>query len=461
MSRGWVLTDAGQTKLKVCVSELIDTEQLTKGNAAQLTLFIGGLVSESTIRNMLEGINVHRASIETLFQRLNLDLEPHDLQRGSEDSPPPPPPPPLKPNNIPFSGAKEFIGREVAIDQLHNALHQSVSQPRPVALTGMGGVGKTELAIQYGIRCASSYSGGICWVFARRIDAPDNATIPIQIASFAQTRLGLKIPDHITTSHERLHYCFEKWPQGDVLLIFDDVDHYYNDLVAPDYLPKALRFKILLTTRVELGAPVERVAIDVLDRQSSLALLSAIVNDERTQDGDTADSLCEFLGDLPLGVELAGRYLAVDPKITISSLLQELESRVPSRKVPQHYIFRGSSQENPEWALTARRGLEAAFDLTWEKLDSMAQLLAKLLGRLESGPIRWRTLEAMRQTLAEEYPEEGEYNPEELQASRVKLMLFNLIKPYDSRSYRLHPLTREFFRSKTTDDEYQRYAGAG
>jgi hypothetical protein len=63
----------------------------------------------------------------------------------------------------------------------------------------------------------------------------------------------------------------------------------------------------------------------------------------------------------------------------------------------------------------------------------------------------------MRELLAEDYPEDGAYDPDELIQSRSKLILFNLIKPFDRRSYRLHPLTREFFRSKTTDEEDLRY----
>jgi hypothetical protein len=87
------------------------------------------------------------------------------------------------PNNVPRSGVAKFIGREPELEQLHTQLQQdnlvSIS-----AVEGMGGVGKTELAIQYTQKHASHYEGGICWLFAREFN------IGTQIVGFAQSQLG-------------------------------------------------------------------------------------------------------------------------------------------------------------------------------------------------------------------------------------------------------------------------------
>jgi hypothetical protein len=241
------------------------------------------------------------------------------------------------------------------------------------------------------------------------------------------------------------------------LVIFDDVDSYSD--ISPHYLPRDVRIKVVLTTRVNLLDPVRNFSIDVLNRKDSLKLLALIVKDDRVEDETTTDQLCEFLGDLPLAVELSGHYLVVDTSLSIAAFFQELRDREAVRKVPSHLAFEGDAQENPAWTITARRGLEAAFDLTWERLNQSIQLIAKLIGRLEPGPLGWDMVEIMRAFLAQKYPEDGPYSSDDMTRAKNTLLRFNLLKPFDANSYRLHPLTREFFRSKTTDEEYERYTG--
>ncbi len=458
--RGVVLTGSGNIRFYSACEHLVISGEISQANGAQLSRYSETkalFVSQSTINQILRAEAVERNSLQRLFDVVGLSLEKSDCEYPTENDPDPDPTP-QPPNNIPFTGTLSFVGREKTLDDLHALLSEPVAQVQPVALSGMGGIGKTELAIQYAQRYASTYAGGVCWIFARELDARNKAPIAAQIISFAKVHLHIDIPEQYQTVSEKVAYCWQKWPQGDVLLIYDDVDHYSD--ISPDYIPLYPRFNVLLTTRIQLGPPVQQISVDVLGRIDSLELLSLLVADDRTQTNDGAhhaNELCEFLGDLPLGIELAGHYLADDPGLSIGEFVAELRARVSQRKVPSHFAFRGDYQENPAWTLTARRGLEAAFDLTWERLDKASQLVAKLIGRFEPGPIRWNAVEIMRELLAEEYPEDGAYDPDELTQSRSKLILFNLIKPFDKRSYRLHPLTREFFRSKTTDDEDLRY----
>ena len=70
---------------------------------------------------------------------------------GSDEKPP-------SPNNLPQSQPIAFVGRDRELQQLH----QQLQTPQTVALVGMGGLGKTELARQYARRYASEYPGGVC-----------------------------------------------------------------------------------------------------------------------------------------------------------------------------------------------------------------------------------------------------------------------------------------------------------
>ncbi|MGB3494722.1 MAG: NB-ARC domain-containing protein [Elainellaceae cyanobacterium] len=463
--KGVILSDIGWKKLQRRLDERISSGDLPDKRQASLLSYAkthtenNQTLAASTVSQILNRQNVASNSLDTFFSWFDLTLQTRDYIQPDPDSLPdsdPNPQPKPIPRYIPFIGAAKFVGCDSLMEQLHGTLEQH----RLVALAGMGGVGKTEASIQYASRYFQAYPGGVCWIFARRIDAPNNATVATQLISFATVQLGIEIPETLMDADARLQYCWHHWPEGKVLLIYDDVEHYSD--VAPHYIPNDERFRILLTTRVQLDSPVHRFPIDVLDRDDALDLLASL--SDRTQmleqERQDADELCHFLGDLPLGVELAGRYLASDPNFSVINLLSELRRRQQQRKVVQHESMSGDYQDDPAWTLTARRGLEAAFDLTWEKLNAPSQLLAKMLGRFEPGPIRWRTVDTMGQVLAEEYPQDLEYKSEALTQARVRLMKYSLLKPFDDRTYRLHPLIREFFRGKTTDEEDTRYGNA-
>ncbi|MGI2907573.1 hypothetical protein [Tolypothrix sp. VBCCA 56010] len=63
---------------------------------------------------------------------------------------------------MPWSGVTEFVGRETELELLHQLL-QGNHSVAIAAIAGMGGVGKTELALQYALKQREFYCGGICW----------------------------------------------------------------------------------------------------------------------------------------------------------------------------------------------------------------------------------------------------------------------------------------------------------
>ncbi|MHC5720396.1 MAG: AAA family ATPase, partial [Nostoc sp.] len=85
------------------------------------------------------------------------------------------------PPAVPF---KKFVGREAELQKLHQKLQKS-RQVAIVAVAGMGGVGKTELAIQYAKQHLENYQGGVCWLSAQGID------VVIQIFRFAELKFKL------------------------------------------------------------------------------------------------------------------------------------------------------------------------------------------------------------------------------------------------------------------------------
>jgi hypothetical protein len=94
------------------------------------------------------------------------------------------------PQNIPYSGAARFVGRFNEIKKLHKEF-QRTERVIISAISGMGGIGKTELAIQYAQQYIDNYSGGVCWLRARGI------SINSQIVEFARLHLNLEVPVEI------------------------------------------------------------------------------------------------------------------------------------------------------------------------------------------------------------------------------------------------------------------------
>ena len=164
------------------------------------------------------------------------------------------------------------------------------------ALYGLGGVGKTQLAIEYAHRCAADYT--ITWL----IDAEQPVLIPSQLADLAG-RLGL--PTQGEASHIAQQVLTELGGRSDWLLIFDNAGH-PEDIAG--YLPAGKGAgHVLVTSRFPgWGALGGRVEVDVLERKDTVALLRARIP-EMTP--DVAEKLAAELGDLPLAAAQAAAYL--------------------------------------------------------------------------------------------------------------------------------------------------------
>jgi hypothetical protein len=322
----------------------------------------------------------------------------------------------------------------------------------------MGGLGKTESAIQYAKRNLLLYPDGICWVSVRQIDAPGQSSIADQIVAFAY-RLGVYVPLQKRLLGSTLaQLIYDQWKgHSKVLIIFDDVESY--DQIS-DYLPRNPRFKVLITTRLNLSgnSSIHSIPLDVLSLEDSLELLRAIalpprINHELT----SSTALCRFLDGLPLALELIGRYLERNPSAKVDTVLGELEELVKIRKTIGHSAFDGSRDSTPAWNLTAERGLEAAFDLTWLKLSEIATIIALFLGRFPATEIYWGHVEGVMEEQAEIEPELGSYDERKLESGRSELQMYSLIKPNEEGLYLLHPMTRQYFRYKITEEEYARF----
>ena len=157
---------------------------------------------------------------------------------------------PKAPFIVTFPRNPDFVGREIDLARLHGALSGAESGPvgiRPAGLTGMGGIGKTQLAVEYVYRYREEYPGGIFWV-----NAADSL-------AYGLAHIGSRLrPDVRAESSERqLQVAFEELNRRpDALLVFDNLEDpaQLARPVGTEGIPLNLAARILFTTRHrELG----------------------------------------------------------------------------------------------------------------------------------------------------------------------------------------------------------------
>ncbi|MFM6786609.1 MAG: tetratricopeptide repeat protein, partial [Microcystis panniformis] len=225
------------------------------------------------------------------------------------------------------------------------------------------------------------------------------------------------------------------WLAGNVLIIFDDVQEYQQ---IKDYLPpqEEKRFQVLITTRKEyLSATIATFRVKVLKEKDALDLLRSYLKDNRIDTQiEAAKLLCQDLGYLPLALELVARLLVRRQDWKISKIRDKLaENGLDEPILDKNPKFHGE--------MTAERGLKAAFNLSWDELNSApeAQILALYLSLFALAPFP-------KGMILDLFPDEdGDTVEEWLTDSLVHLSLVQ-----DNRDgwHEIHPLLRRYFRDK-------------
>ena len=164
--------------------------------------------------------------------------------------------------------------------------------PRVVALCGLGGAGKTSVALEYAHRHLAGV--GVVWQFG----AEDQSVLAAGFGDLAAQLGAADGGDPVTWVHGVLAASSAPW-----LLVFDN---------APDrasvvrFMPPTGPGRVLVTSRNQIWPPGQAVEVPVLDRQVAAGFLAA-----RTGDADwrAALELAVELGGLPLALEQAGAYM--------------------------------------------------------------------------------------------------------------------------------------------------------
>ncbi|WP_232425698.1 ATP-binding protein [Mycobacterium sp. JS623] len=316
-----------------------------------------------------------------------------------------------------------FIGREAEIAELARALKEH----RLVTLTGVGGVGKTRLALEVASRSAADYPDG---VFVFELAAVgDPAAVPEAVAAVLgiTQQAGMSLADSVAAALE---------PRTR-LLVFDNCEHVLD--AAADMIEAILvhseTVKILATSREGLRLDDEQLwPVPSLDVDSSAKRLfterASAVAPAASLDANTVREICRRLDGIPLAIELAASRLL---SMTVTEVRDLLDDRFrllvgTRRGLERHQTLRHAVQWSydllsaDEKALLNRCSVFAGgFDLNsaqamadsrdkFATLDLLDALVRKslLVADQSSGRTRFSMLETIRQFAEEQLVASGE-----------------------------------------------------
>ncbi len=219
--------------------------------------------------------------------------------------------------SVPYQHNPFFIGRQELLEAIDQHLHaeQAVVPFQTLALHGLGGIGKTQVALEYAYQYGQRYQA-VFWIEAETVETLQ--------ASFLQLANILELPERLQEKQEQIVAAVQRWlsTHPNWLLIWDNVED--NERLIP-FLSYNQQGKMLFTTRLQtLGAIALSLEIPTLSLEHAVQLLLSRAHLLRVnasqQDIEqlkechpdeyrSAYELSALLGGLPLALDQAGAYL--------------------------------------------------------------------------------------------------------------------------------------------------------
>ncbi len=289
---------------------------------------------------------------------------------------------------LPYRRNADFVGREAELLQIAAALGERADDDRPplAAITGIGGLGKTQTAVEFCYRYGRYFSGGVFW-----LSFAEAENVAEEVAAVGSERgLGLFRDAEELTLAERTGRVQRAWQEPvPRLLIFDNCE---DEALLDRWVPVTGGCHVLATSRRaqwsrSLG--IKTIPLLPLSADQSSRLL------QRLAPHLTATEAAEIageLGHLPLALHLAGSFLHRYQQISPSTYISQFREQALLQHPSLH--GRGVRYSPTGHELDVAR----TFALSWEQLDpanevdaTARQLLAcaACLAPGEPIPVEW------------------------------------------------------------------------
>ncbi|KAK6497455.1 hypothetical protein TWF481_011863 [Arthrobotrys musiformis] len=451
---------AGQ--LKERLKKLIDQETAVVGALnldATIDVLTQTTLTGEVSRNMDLKINGIIDSLGKIFEQLGVDQGAAPVKIKAINF--------AIPLRMPFPRNNAFTGREGELGAIDKCFTASASgdidAPVVCALIGTGGMGKTQVALEYAYQ-HSDYLTSVFWISATTEDAVRTSfvdvmqqiveeqakiTWPESAPDYEALSARLGIPDlidshGIVSSNPRvandIQSALFRWLQlpdnRKWLLIFDNAD----DLEAfsvQDYFPKHGGGMILVTSRrPEFSlCCAGHVDLDGLDGESAVKLLLRLARSPDTaEDKDGATAVVEKLGFMPLAISHAGSFM--------------YEANVSARDYLRYYegAFMTVQSKKPKLGWNYRNDTAAtAWELSFSEIQKQNEEAASLLltcSYLSPNDISERMWEE----------EGGDLESLLRHKDRISLLAsYSLIKKSHAGAFSVHPVVHTWARERLDD----------
>ena len=339
--------------------------------------------------------------------------------------------------NLPYVSLGDlFKGRDSLLHELAERLGPvprcSDQATVALALTGLGGIGKTRLALEYAWRHAKDYPAMLL------VGADSPEALNRNLAALCATTI-LDLPEKDERDESRQRDAAINWLQQHPgwLLILDNIDSKPAAKPAKALLPQLTGGHVLLTSRLtNWSAGVRALAVDLLSPEAAADFLLARTNEKRRRqanDSEVTRTLAKELGYLALALEQAGAYIAY---------------RTGSF---EHYLAQWRNQRTTvlAWYDADLMDYPKSVAITWQtSFDQLSEPARRLLQRLA-----WLAAEPIPESLLA-VPiaglEASEADPE---AALAELKSYSLVSRSANADYfSVHRLVQEVTRRGQHDD---------
>jgi hypothetical protein len=351
-------------------------------------------------------------------------------------------------HNLPFPSIEDLLkGRDEDLQNLAACLagpSQATAITQRRAIHGLGGIGKTRLAVEYAWRFGSQYTA----VLFVRADSPEG--LRSGIAALAGPGL-LDLSERHTRPVSDLADTVLRWFQGNPgwLLILDNVDSEDALKAVLEHLPRLDKGHVLITSRRrEWPGAVRRQPLGLLPPHEAVRFLLQRTLEERARaddDAERASKLAKTLGYLPLALEQAAAYINRN-QMSFADYLEDWDSE------RDRVLF---------WHDENVMQYPASVAVTWQKtldqLGSTAKVILFLSAYLAPEPIPVEMFETATKSIQDGLGLLNLKAKEDVSQSAIKEALADLsaysMVLREGKTLTVHPLVQEVMRSRFSEDQ--------